>query len=69
MAIRIYVRMYYIAAVSTDDNLSISKTFEIPPKLGTSNSLKSQSESKSFGAEALVVEAENEQPDTCIMGM
>ena len=66
MAIRIYVCMYYIAAVSTDDNLSISKTL---PKLGTSNSLKSQSESKSFGTKALVVEAENEQPDTCIMGM
>ena len=58
-------------AVSADEDLSISNTFEIQPKSGTSSSLKSngiQSESQSLGTEALVVEVENEELDICITG-
>ena len=58
-------------AESAGEDLSISNTIEIQPKSGTSSSLKTsgiQSESQSFGTEALIVEAENEEPDICITG-
>ena len=65
------MNVYLYTVESIGEDLSPSNTFEIQPKSGTSSSLKSsgiQSESQSFGTEALIVEEENEEPDICTTG-